>query len=578
MSIQGIVKPLGDHPTRWCHPLVIVPKSRGGVRLCVDLTRLNRYVRQPIHPMKTPKEAVSSIKPGSTVFTSVDAKHGYWQLALSPECQEMTTFLTPWGRYQFLRSPMGLSSTGDEYCRRGDIAIAGLRNVEKVMDDMIVFDDNFEQRVERVRALLLRCREHSITLNADKFVFAENEVNFVGFTISADGITTDPNKLRAIAEFPTPSCLTELRSFMGLANQLGDFTTEVSTTADPLRELLKYRNEFRWTESHTAAFIETKKALVSVPTLAHFDPTKPTALHTDASRRKGLGYALLQKHSGRWRLVQYGSRFLTDTESRYAMVELELLAATWAMKKCRILLLGLEHFELVVDHKPLVTILDRHRLDDVDNVRLQRLKEKTSLFTFTTRWTIGKDHCIPDALSRAPVSDPSPEDQEAEEDVDYHVNANTTNASRLALDDQEDTDDHLRDPMIDRLRTVASKDDNYQTLIDNIQRGFPASIAKADASVTAFWNIRKELSLDDGLVLYGPRIVVTAAARREVLARLHDSHQGVDRTKRRARQSVYWPGISNDITTTAFSCAVSRALIVSTTRADENRASTHEGI
>ena len=220
MSIQGIVKPLGDHPTRWCHPLVIVPKSRGGVRLCVDLTRLNRYVRRPIHPLKTPKEAVSNIKPGSTVFTSVDAKHGYWQLELSPECQEMTTFLTPWGRYQFLRGSMGLSSTGDEYCRRGDIAIAGLRNVEKVMDDMIVFDDSFEQHVERVRALLLRCREHSITLNADKFVFAENEVNFVGFTISADGITTDPNKLRAIAEFPTPSCLTELRSFMDLVTSL----------------------------------------------------------------------------------------------------------------------------------------------------------------------------------------------------------------------------------------------------------------------------------------------------------------------------------------------------------------------
>ena len=182
----------------------------------------------------------------------------------------------------------------------------------------------------------------------------------MGFTVSADGITTDPNKLRAIAEFPTPSCLTELRSYMGLVNQFGDFTTEVSTTADPLRELLKYRNEFRWTEPHMAAFLETKKALVSAPTLAHFDPTKPTALHTDASRRKGLGYALLQKHSGRWRLVQCGSRFLTDTERRYAMVELELLAATWAMKKCRILLIGLEHFELVVDHKPLVTILDRH--------------------------------------------------------------------------------------------------------------------------------------------------------------------------------------------------------------------------
>ena len=118
-----------------------------------------------IHPMKTSKEAVSNIKPGSKYFTTLDAKQGYWQIPLAPECQERTTFLTPWGRYLFLRSPMGLSSTGDEYCRRGDIAIAGLSNVEKVMDDVIVHDENFEQHVERVRSLLLRCRENVITLN-----------------------------------------------------------------------------------------------------------------------------------------------------------------------------------------------------------------------------------------------------------------------------------------------------------------------------------------------------------------------------------------------------------------------------
>ena len=130
MRRQGIVKQLGDVPTGWCHPLVIVPKPRGGIRLCVDLTRLNKFVRRPIHLMKTPKEAVSKIKPGSKYFTTLDAKQGYWQIPLAPECQKLTTFLSPWGRYLFLRSPMGLSSTGDEYCRSGHIAIAGLSNVE----------------------------------------------------------------------------------------------------------------------------------------------------------------------------------------------------------------------------------------------------------------------------------------------------------------------------------------------------------------------------------------------------------------------------------------------------------------
>ena len=278
--------------------------------------------------MKTPKEVVSNIKPGSKYFTTLDANQGYWQIPLWPECQELTTSLTHWGSYLFLRSPLGLSSTGDEYCRRDDLAIAGLSNVEKVMDDVIVHDENFEQHFESVRSMLLRCREHGITLHPNKFKFAENEVNYVCFEINAEGVNTDPEKLKAIAQFPTPTCLTELRSFMGLINQLGDFTTEVSATADPLRELLKSKNEFGWTKTRTTPFQITKKALVSAPTLAHFDPSKPTALHTDASRRKGLGYALLQQHADKWRLIQCGSRFLTDTESRYAMVELELLAAS----------------------------------------------------------------------------------------------------------------------------------------------------------------------------------------------------------------------------------------------------------
>lgn len=104
------------------------------------------------------------------------------------------------------------------------------------------------------------------------------------------------------------------------------------------------------------------------------------------------------------------------------------------------------------------------------------------------------------------------------------------------------------------------QDEKYKTLIDNVQNGFPSSRDKANASVIPFWNIRNELSVDDGIVLYGPRIVVPKSARREVLARLHDSHQGTDRTKRRARQNVYWPGISNDIATTVASCNKCQAL------------------
>ena len=144
-------------------------------------------------------------------------------------------------------------------------------------------------------------------------------------------------------------------------------------------------------------------------------------LQTDAARSKGRGFALLQQHGGIWRLVQCGSRFLTDTESRYAMVELEMLAALWAMNKCWAFLLGLPMFTLVVDHQPLVTVLDKYTLDAVENPRLQRLKEKMSPFIFETVWRKGKDHAVLDALSQAPVDDPSPPDCVGDTELEIHV-------------------------------------------------------------------------------------------------------------------------------------------------------------
>ena len=408
MVQQGIIAPLtSDEPSDWQHPITFTPKSSGGLRACCDLRRLNQFVRRPTHPCPTPRDAVSQISTGASLFTTMDALSGYWQIPLAEESQALTTFITPWGRYRYLRAPMGLRFAGDEYDRRGDMAFSGVPNLAKIRDDILTWDTCFSDHVHRVRQVLLRCREHGITLNKRKFVFATTDTSFCGYNLSPAGIAADPAKLRAIAEFPAPTNITELRSFLGLVNQLGDFTADIASRAEALRGLLRPRNTFCCTPTHETAFNAVKAALSQSPTLAPFDPSLPTMLQTDAARLQGLGYALLQQHGDTWRLVQCGSRFLTDTETRYAMVELEMLAALWAMKKCRVYLLGLPTFSLVVDHRPLVPILDQYTLDAVENPRLQRMKERMSPFVFTTTWRPGKTHAIPDALSRAPVDDPT---------------------------------------------------------------------------------------------------------------------------------------------------------------------------
>ena len=557
MVRQGIITPLGDEPSDWCHPLVLVTKSDGGVRICVDLTKLNKFVKRPLHPLATPRDAVSGIPANAKIFSTLDAKSGYWQIPLQESSQHLTTFITPWGRFRFLRAPMGLVSTGDEYCRRGDLALQGL-DLIKVVDDILVCDDTIEEHALHLRALLLQCRQHGITINQKKFCCAQNEVFFCGFSLSSAGREIDPGKVAAIADFPAPTNITELRSFMGLVQQFGDFSTEISSAADALRGLLKPSNAFVWTPDHQTAFNNVKKALSSPPVLAHYDPSLPTVLQTDAARLKGLGYALLQLHGDRWRLVQCGSRFLTDTESRYAMVELELLAVVWALRKCRIFLQGLQHFKLIIDHRPLIPILNDYTLDAVENPRLQRLKEKTSLYNFTAIWQKGKDHVIPDALSRAPVEDPTPEDSQFIQSVEHHVRQSSI--ITISEVSTRQTPAHLKDPRLEDLKKTAEGDHTYQQLLAAVSHGFPSSKEILPNALLPFWNVRDQLSSHDGLILKGCRILIPHASRKATMEALHDAHQGIERTKRRARQTVWWPGMNSDIVNTVGNCSACQEL------------------
>ncbi|XP_068226846.1 uncharacterized protein [Palaemon carinicauda] len=281
--------------------------------------------------------------------------------------------------------------------------------------------------------------EHAAAL---KICFAKRAVDFCGYKISSHGYTVDSRKVMAIADFPVPQNITDLRSFMGLVNQLGSFSSVIAREAQPLRDLLKQRNEWCWTAQHDLSFRRVKEALTVPPVLAHFDATLPTMLQTDASRLHGLGFALLQKHGTDWKLTQCGSRFLSDVETRYSVIELEMTAVLWSIKKCHTYLAGLPHFDVVIDHRPLIPILN----------------------------------------------------------------------------------------------------------------SFPEHCHNLEVELRPFWNIRDMLAVDDDLIVYGARLLIPKKLRRETLECLHDGHQGIDRTKRRARQTVYWPKIDRDIENIVSSC------------------------
>ena len=543
-----------DEPTKWCSGLVTVLKPSGDPRITVDYKPINQYVLRPTHPFPAASAAVRAVPPQSTWFASMDATKGYWQIALSKDASLLTTFITPWGRYRYTRAPMGLSSSGDEFCRRGDRALAGLRDIVKVVDDILLHARSLEELEASARRVLDRCRKYRISMSPEKFVFGVRKIDFVGHTLSGDGVTVNASKLKAISEFPVPKDLTDLRSFMGLANQLGGFHPRLTEVLTPLRPLLSTKRAvFVWDEVHQQAFEEARRVLSSVPVLAQFDPTKPVKLVTDASKLKGLGYALLQPHGDHDRLVTCNSRSLTSAESNYAVIELELLALVWACQQSKLYLLGLESFTAITDHKPLKGVINK-RLEDVENPRLLRLLEKLRPFNLELEWVAGKTHLIADALSRSPVSTPC-EKCVDDDDGGMTVAMVATNGVKVGAASSV----RKEHAVAHSLKAIPADVDLFVSEVagDKVYCKLRACLQADEAVPGDYAHVADRLSVDraSGLILLdASRIVVPVGARPQVLRALHAGHQGSTRAYEHARGMLYWPRMRADIEHTAENC------------------------
>jgi hypothetical protein len=518
-----------ERPTDWVSPGHFVPKPNGTARLVTDYTRLNQYVKRPIHPFPATLDILQNINPNSKWFAKLDAIHGYFQIPLDTESSYLTTFLLPSGRYRYTRAPMGLNASGDEFCMRTDMALQGLTGVSKLVDDILVEGATIEQLRQRLVKVLERCRKHAIKLSIDKLEIGQT-VNFAGHIISHRGIKPDPKKVEAISAFPSPKDVTHLRSFLGLANQLGHFIPDLAQATQKMRQLLKKDAHYQWLNEHEEELVKVKKLLTSDLLVKPFDPELETDILTDASCLNGLGFALIQheKDNDAIRLVSCGSCSITDTQKRYAPVELECLAVVWAITKCSFWLRGLTTFRIVTDHNPLLGVFNKP-LSDIDNPRLLRMRTKIASYTFTITWQAGKAHQIADALSRSPVWR-AHEDSEEENDPLVYVKLAHADNPELNLE-------------LEIFTGAVEGDEDYETLIKTIEHRTQSKNLPPRSPAVEYRSLLTRLSLltlpnDKKLVIYdGNRILVPEKARDEILKLLHTAHQGITKTIQRAKQN-----------------------------------------
>ena len=554
---KGIIRQLPKStPTKFCARGFFVAKPGGiknGVRLVVDHKEVNRWVERPTHPFIAGTQLLKEIPHDAVVFAKLDALWGYYQIPLAEESQHITTFVCERGTFEYLRAPMGLNSSGDEFCRRSDDALKGLKGVLKLVDDIMIYATSYEELFKRVEAVLNRCSEHNITLSRKKIEIG-SRITFAGFDVSSEGITPTWDRIEAIRNFPTPKNPTGVRSFNGLTQGLSSYAHDLAIKDAPLRDLLKGKTAFTWGPDQEESFKTVKEILTSPPVLKNFNPHLETQVVTDGSRL-GIGFILRQRDkAGEWRLIQCGSRALNGPESRYAVCEIEALGVLYAIQKCRHFLLGMSTFEVATDHKSLKGVFAKD-LAAVENVRLRRCMERLQEYTFTVTYIEGKKNSIADTLSRFPVK-PAPEiTGELEELTCICNNIQSPINTCYAIGQRTKS----VDPRLQELIDMAKKDEKYQQLVTNLKEHTHfKNIRSEDASsLNEFQNAWDKLSIHpSSLVVYNnERIVVPKSARDFIICQIHKSHCGVSKSLWRARRDYWWLNYDKDIESHVKRCS-----------------------
>ena len=528
MEALGVISRVTD-PTPWCAGMVVVPKRSGAVRICVDLKPLNESVCREVHPIPKVDETLAQLA-GAVRFSKLDANSGFWQIPLEEKSRPLTTFITPFGRYCFNKLPFGISSAPELFQRRMMQILEGLDGIVCLMDDVLVFGSSQAQHDARLNRVMRRIEAAGVTLNREKCEFNKERLSFLGHLIDKDGIRADPEKTAAVIQMAAPQNITELRRFMGMINQLAKFSPRLAELSKPLRDLLSTKRAWLWGADQERAFAEVKAELAQPTVLALYDPEAETKISADASSF-GLGAVLLQQSDETWRPVVYASRALNETECRYAQIEKEALAVTWASEKFSDYVLG-RRFQMETDHKPLIPLLSTKHLDSLPP-RVLRFRLRLARFDYSIHHVPGKLLYVADALSRAPTSGKVEctflQPDEVETFVQGVVAAIPATEQRLKV-----------------YQVAQAQDAECARVMEYCKAGWPKK-AVEEHNLASYWKARASLTVCNDLLLYDDRIVVPLSLRKETLQRIHDGHQGVERCRVRAKAAVWWPHISREI-------------------------------
>lgn len=512
-----------ESQSSWSSPIVLVKKSNGKSRLCLDSRELNKVTKTDAYPLPKIDGHLGRLA-NTRYISSIDLKDAFWQIELEDDAKEKTAFSIP-GRplYHFRVMPFGLCNAAQSMCRLMDKVIPHEYHdrVFVYIDDLLVVSADFESHVKLLELVSNRLRSANLTINVDKSKFCLREIKYLGFVIGDGCIRTDIEKIKAIVDFPIPKTVRHVRRFVGMTGWYRRFLKDYATVAAPLTDLYSLTDsKFRWNPIAQEAFEKLKVAMSTAPILSHPDFSKHFFIQCDASTY-GVGSVLFQlSDDGKESPISYFSQKLNKAQKNYSVTELECLAAVLSVKKFRPYVEGMS-FTVITDHASLKWLMNQNDL----NGRLARWSLKLQGYNFSIEHRKGKMMVVPDALSRAHADEIDVSDNES---FVLDMNSNSFQSEKYK---------QLHD-------TVVNNPGRFPDIKTDDTRLYKRTKFRGDEIVEgSLWK------------LWIPPDLIN-----NIIVQAHDppmsAHQGFDKTLNRIKRFYYWPKMAIDVRDYVSKCIV----------------------